>query len=383
MNSPIDFSKEVTPDTVCMNKSAVDDLISVFENEITEKCWHPSAQLVVLRHGKVVLDRATGIGRSGKPIDRDTAFYCFSISKPFTAMCIHKLAEEGRINLDEKVAVYWPEWGCKGKESATIRHVLLHQAGIPMPHQTEQVLYWTNWTKLMQVIAGYEAEYEPGTKMAYHQLNFGFILGEVVRRVTGTMIDEYFQKEFVEPLGLQHTKLRPDRAMMKSMPPLISKCSQMNLNSFVFGIPFNRSALMPAASLTSNARGLAVFFQMLVNGGKYGDRQYVKKETIENAIKLGFEGTDEIFKSHQQIGMGFFLGESLINAIPPLEKPLKVYGKEGSKTTFGHLGLGTSMVWADSKAGVVVAFTCNGMWHDGVAGLRWNEISDGVWNALK
>jgi CubicO group peptidase (beta-lactamase class C family) len=73
----------------------------------------------------------------------------------------------------------------------------------------------------------------------------------------------------------------------------------------------------------------------------------------------------------------------MINPIPPMTDALKIYGKSGSKTTFGHLGMGSSMAWADSKSDVVTAFTCNGLWHDGVSGPRWCEISDGVWDAIE
>mgnify|MGYP002476158775 CR=1 FL=1 len=85
---------------------------------------------------------------------------------------------------------------------------------------------------------------------------------------------------------------------------------------------------------------------------------------------------------HAQIGQGFYLGRSLVVPVPPVTTALQLYGKGGTESTFGHLGFGTGMIWADWKADVVVAFCCNGLWHDGVAGPRWNEISDGVWNAL-
>ncbi len=382
MTSSVDFSHEVDPKSVGMRHAKVKELAKTFESEISEKHWHPAAQLVVLRHGQVVLDRALGSGNRGLPINHDTPFYCFSVSKPFTALCVHRLIEEGRISLDARVADYWPEWGCKGKESATIRHVLLHQAGIPKPQQEMQVFSWTNWERLIRVIATYPAEFTPGAKTGYHQLNYGFILGEVVQRVTGKPIDEYFSEIFVKPMGLQHTLLRMPKSWRPRVPKHVSMCKEQDLNAFVFNLPAVRTALMPAASLTSNARGLAEFFQMLLNGGEYGGSRYVKKATIVDATKISYEGEDIVFHIHQQLGMGFFLGRSLVVPIPPERTPLQIYGRGGSQHTFGHLGLGSGMVWADWKADVVVAFCCNGLWHDGIAGPRWSEISDGVWDAL-
>lgn len=380
MAERVDFSKEVDPKTVGMRPGAIDALAHTFETDITERHMHKAAQLVLLRHGQVVLDRALGVGRHNRPIDQDTPFYNFSVSKPFTGMCVHKLIDEGRVKLDARVADYWPEFGCKGKEIATIRHVFLHQAGIPAPKQIQQVFDWNNWPRLMRTIAGYDAVFTPGSQTWYHQLNYGFILGEVVRRVTGKMIDEYFFENFAQPLGLQHTRLRADKEMLKVMPRLYSYSKEHDLNVTAFNL--FRGTLLPAASLASSARGLAVFFQMLLNGGKYDGRRLLKKETIKNATKLEYDGIDGSFGLRVQLGQGFFLGESLIRPIPIGRVPLKIYGSRGSASTFGHLGLGSTMVWADWDADVVVAFTCNGLFDDGTAGPRWCGISDGVWNAL-
>lgn len=380
----IDFSREVEPETAGMSREGVKYLAHVFEDQLKRKHWHPAAQLVVLRHGRVILDRALGVGRHGKPVDRDTPFYCFSVSKPFTGMCVHKLIEAGKIEMDAPIAQYWPEWGCKGKETATIRHAFLHQAGIPAPHLYRQVLSWANWPRLMRIIAGYQAEFQPGTKTAYHMLNYGFILGEVVRRVAGQTIDIYFKESFADPLGLAHTRLRSDDRMLRQSPRLYSLCKENRNAAFLFNLPVIRKALIPAASLTSSARGLAVFFQMLLNGGEYHNQQLVKKITIQNAIRSGYLGYDEELRINMHYGYGFLLGnEALIVPDPVTGRVRRAYGSRSSLRTFGGLGLGSSMVWADGDAGLVVAFTCNGLHHNEITGERWEEISDAVWEAIE
>ncbi|MRS05076.1 hypothetical protein EG832_17950, partial [bacterium] len=90
-NSTVDFSREVEPHQAGMQSNKVLKLVQLFESQITEQQLHPAAQFVVLRHGKVVLDRVIGVGRDGKPIDYSTPFYTFSTSKPFMGICIHKL----------------------------------------------------------------------------------------------------------------------------------------------------------------------------------------------------------------------------------------------------------------------------------------------------
>ncbi len=118
---PLDFSSETPAENVGMSAERLTALSEVFARQITDQKLHPAAQLVVLRHGHVVIDRALGQGRRA-PITPETPFLTFSISKVFTAMCIHRLIEEGRIEWDAPIATYWPEFGCKGKEGATIRH---------------------------------------------------------------------------------------------------------------------------------------------------------------------------------------------------------------------------------------------------------------------
>ena len=202
--TPIDFTQEVTPDECGVKADKLEYLVRLFESQITVEKLHPSAQLVILRYGRVVLNRAMGMDRR-KPVTRSSPYLTFSVSKAFIGMCIHQLIEEGKLELDAKVADYWPEYGCKGKEDTTVRHVLLHQAGIPAPHLYSQILVWSSWKKVIKQIAQYQSVYPPGKKTAYHMLNFGFILGEIVRRVTGNPIGDYLHKTFLNPMGLKNT----------------------------------------------------------------------------------------------------------------------------------------------------------------------------------
>jgi CubicO group peptidase (beta-lactamase class C family) len=382
-SKPLDFSIEVDPSKVGMNADRIKSIGKKFEFMVTEKHWHPAAQLVVLRHGKVVLDRFIGNGRNGRPIDHETPFYTFSVSKPFIGICIHKLIEEGKIKLDDRISTYWPEFGCRGKEDATVRHALLHLAGIPAPHLYWQIPLWPYWKLVTKAVAGYKAVYPPGKVAHYHSLNYGFILGEVLRRVTGKMPEVYFADKFIEPLGLKNTWMRIPAKEISRSPRLISYNKEHDLTVKIFDLKVMRTAVIPAASIHSTARELATFFQMLLNGGEYGGKRYLKPGTIKKAVSSGYHGYEGNENSVVNFGFGFQLGGEDVFLKDTQGKKVPFFGKGSSEKTFGHYGLGSCMVWADPDADIVVAFTTNGLWHSDVTHLRWKMINDAVWDALE
>jgi CubicO group peptidase (beta-lactamase class C family) len=383
MSNAIDFSREVEPSSVGMKDAELGSLVELFEEQIDKQHLHEAAQLVVLRHGQVVLDRAYGHGRRGRPIRRDDPFFTFSATKPFTAMCVHKLVEEGRVDLDAPVARYWPEFGCNGKEMATIRHTLLHQAGIPSPHIYRQVLSWTNWQAVCRLVAGYTAEFVPGTRTAYHLVNFGFILGEVVRRAGGKMVDEYLMENFQIPLGMQHSWMRIPARIIPTSPRLISKGRENRLTCLLFNIPAYRRALIPAASLHASARDLAIFYQMLLNKGEYAGKRVLAPGTIERALQIGSRTYDETLKIEINWGLGIQLGGTEYKGTDEHGRSLgNNMGSGSSQRTFGHFGLGTCMAWADPDAQLVVTFTCNGVQDDDGSNKRWIALSNAVWRAV-
>ncbi len=376
--SPLRFGAEVDPRNVGMTQAGVLRMIQVFEDQI-EADLHPGAQWVVLSQGQVVLDRATGIAHLKRrmPVRHDTPFLVFSTTKPLTAACILQLVEQGKIELDAPVADYWPEFGCKGKQSATIRHVLLHQAGVPGALAQLQFFHWPDWERATRDVARARAEYPPGTKTAYHAVNFGFILGEVLRRVSGMPIQDYMKQHFLEPLGMQNSALGLSDDWRGRAAGIYSGHWTQDGAVFAFNRPAIRRAVLPAASLHSTARDLAIFFQMLVNGGVYAGRRYLQAETIRQATQLGFEGRDALLLRDMRYGMGFILG-----GLSPLGEggPIGM-GRASSARTFGHHGQVSCTAWGDADAGLVMAFTCNRLLASRKAHERWQALSDAVWGA--
>ena len=377
-NTALNFETPVDPDQIGMEAGGLEKLRTVFYDQIDRQALHPAAQLVVLRHGQVVLDLAHGQGRFGHPVTPQTPFFTFSVTKAFTGVCIHKLIEQGKIEMDAPIAEYWPEFGQKGKQAATIRHAFLHQAGIPAPNLNHQVLRWPFWGAVTREVAETAAVYPPGEKTAYHLVNYGFILGEVVRRVTGMPIDRYLDQHFIQPLGLKRTWMRIPADQINLSPKLFSGDKEYNSAVFIFNRRIYRRALMPAASLHSTARDLAVFYQMLLNGGTYQGKRYLSEETLRQATTAGAEGMDHYLHYPMRYAYGFHLQQSYTNT-----KGERVYdmGSGASRQAFGHFGMASSMAFADPETNLVLTFTCNRLIK--TSHHRNRALLEALWSAVQ
>jgi CubicO group peptidase (beta-lactamase class C family) len=363
-----------------MSDDGVKRISDVFDRQFQDGL-HLGAQLVVLRRGRVVLDRFEGFTdtRNRHRVTPETRFLTFSVTKPITSICVFKLVEDNHISLDSPVGKYWPEFSCNGKEEITVRQVLLHQSGLSKRGFVYQMINVTNWDKITQDLARQKPEFRPGTKTAYQYLNYGFILGEVIRRVSGLQIDEYLQREFLIPMGINNTSMRAMEFDSDSYARLCSGTLDHQLVAGMFNRANVRQAVIPAASLHSTARELAVFFQLLLNDGKYAGSRYLKPETVQLATSLAYEGTDEALKRKTRWGYGFSLGGDHI-LHPDLPDGM---GSGSSEETFGHYGQRTSMGWADKKTGLVVIFLCNRFLSSFDYKMRLQEISDAVWDAVE
>jgi CubicO group peptidase (beta-lactamase class C family) len=361
-NKKIDFSK----------------VIRVFDSVMVDRKNHNVGQVAVFHRNTLQVNHWRN-SSNALNVNENTPFLCFSISKVFTACVILKLIDEGKIELDAPISRYWPEFAQKGKETATIRHALLHQAGVPAPHLEQQVFLWPSWQKVTRTLAQEQALYEPGTQTAYHLVNFGFILGEVARRVTGIPIDQYLQEEFFQPMGLCHTAMRMNKAELQQSPKVFALSKELRQTAFVFNIPSIRRALMPAVNLRSTALELGTFFTMLLHDGQYNGKQYLSKEIIRLAASSHYNGFDTYMKYNMNWGLGFIIGGGKYLVENPREW---IMGWGSSEETFAGFGMGTCMVWADRRADLVTAFTCNGMFGIPEVDKRWEAISNAVWDSL-
>lgn len=348
---------------------------AAFDNMLSKQPPGTASQLAVYHRGECVVNLAGGHSNA-ITITPETPFLTFSVSKAFTAAAIWKLLGEGVLELDAPVGNYWPGYARNGKESTTLRHVLLHQAGIPAPHLERQVFTWPYWNLVIRDLEHEKAEYVPGTRSIYHLVNFGFILGEIVRRVTGLPVDQYLARDFFEPMGLSHTWMRIPLLMSRQSPRLLTSSLTMETVVKWFNLQTIRCALIPAAGLHSTAFELAAFFQMLLDGGQWHGRQYLHPDIISLAARSYFDGYDPYIKCFTNWGLGLIMGGGMHVNPDPGKNPL---GYGSGPETFSALGMGTCMVWADPPSKLVAAFTTNAMLAEHETGRRWAALSNAVW----
>src|SRR6185436_17496121 len=158
-------------------------------------------QVAAYLDGKLVIDCWSGVAdtETGQAVDGRSMFTVFSTSKGVTATCIHMLADRGKLDYDDPICKYWPEFAVEGKEHATIRHALTHRVGVP---QTPPGVPITDWFGMVNGIAAQAPRWEPGTKSGYHGSTYGWILGEILRRIDGRHIQQFLQDEVCKPLGI-------------------------------------------------------------------------------------------------------------------------------------------------------------------------------------
>lgn len=349
--------------------AALDKVVEVFSAQL-ESGLHPGAQLTVRRHGEILLEASGGTTRPGEPgpaVTAETLFLIFSATKPLTAMAVHLLAERGRIDLEAPVARYWPEFGTRGKERATVLQVLSHQGGFPIGPKW---LTWDRWHDRASVARAMEerqAKWEPGADVGYHPLNFGWTLGELVRRVDGRSLGRFLAEEILAPAGLRETFL--------GLPPELDErvAHHVDLSGeFEFVADFNRpevhAAEAGAATGITTTRDLSRFYTLLLRGGEIDGVRLFRPETVARATQVVVDGQrDRTLEVPVRWALGFHLGGSL-----------SAFGRRSSPLTFGHSGHGSTTAWADPELGVACAYFTNGVRSSVENYLRMTRLCDAV-----
>ncbi len=192
-------------------------------------------------------------------------------------------------------------------------------------------------------------------------------------------LDKYLQQTFFDPMGLHNTWMRIPASQLRRSPRVFAASPEMRLNATLFNLRTIRRALIPAACLHSTANDLAAFFQMLLDGGTWQGQRYLQPETVNLAAQSHYNGFDTAVGTPMSWGLGLIMGD-VANSVDPYKKAMG-YGSSGA--TFSAFGMGTCMVWADRNAGLVTAFTCDGMLPDKAVNRRWATVSNAVWSCVK
>ncbi len=337
-------------------------------------------------HGEKVADLWAGIADqdSGRPWEENTLMPVFSTTKGLTAMCANTLAQDGRLDVDAPVISYWPEFGAEGKESIPVSYLLSHQAGLAWIDGTMSRADALAWDPVVEALAKQKPSWEPGSQHGYHATTYGWLVGEIVRRISGKSVGTYLSDEIAGPLGCdtwiglpaeQQSRVGTLVSMFpKGMsidtlrsPKEDDPLAQM-IAAFIgpdtplgkalmapggafgdfndFNDPEVQAAEIPAANGITDARSLARLYAACI--GEVDGIRILTPEQLADATTQRTSGPNKIILDMDiQFGLGFMLHSSLIAL--------------GGKKSFGHFGAGGSVGWADPEADLAFGYVMNRM----------------------
>jgi CubicO group peptidase (beta-lactamase class C family) len=334
--------------------------------ELVEPGVERGLQVAVYRHGEPVVDAVAGVvdHETGRAVASDTPFYCYSVGKGAAATVAHVLVERGLFGYDTPIVELWPEFGARGKEAATVRHVLTHTVGVPgIPADTtpEDLC---DWHKMCAVIADAEPWWEPGTRVPYHAYPFGYIVGEIVRRATGKPISQVLREDVAGPLGIADEiffgvpeselgrlarleDAEGSAEFLAAMPddsPFFKLGPRAVTPTAEFG---NRTDILMAdipAGGKMSARAVARMYAALL--GEVDSVRLLAPERLREISAGAFSGVDEIMGFPSTWALGYSVGRIGTDA---RETP----------SVFGVGGVGGSYACADTATGITFALTKN------------------------
>ncbi len=374
----IDARAEVSPIDVGLEPDAVDNIWAATLRWYRTGI-HPAISICIRVRGEVILRRSIGYSHGGGPGDPEgtakikvtpeTPFNVFSASKPMPAMIVHLLDQRHLLHLDDPVCEYIPEFAQHGKEWVTIRHVLTHRSGIPViPDAALDLSYLEDIhnREAIRLLCEARPTSRAGGRLAYHAVTGGFLLGEIVRRITGKNIRSVVDEELCKPFGWRWmnfgVKRRDVDKVARSyftglplLPPLGAFVHNMLGIDFVEAVELSNDprylmGVLPAANLMATADELCEFYQMLLEGGSLRGTRVFDARTVWRATsEQSYGELDFTLGIPLRYGMGFMLGGEW----------LSLYGFD-SQHAFGHLGLTNIVAWADPQRHLSAAVMTSG-----------------------
>ena len=338
--------------------------------------------------GETVVDLWGGYADPAKTRawERDTIVNVYSTTKTMTALVALLVADRGDLDFDAPVTKYWPEFAANGKAAVKVSHLMSHSAGLSgwKAPITNDDLY--DWDKMTSLLAAQAPYWEPGSAPGYHALTQGYLVGEVIRRITGKSLGTVFREEIAEPLGADFWIGLPaseDHRVAELLPPppgtAIGEAGgqteiQANMSNnpgidvAVTKTRAWRGAEIPAAGGTGNARSVAEIHAILANGGVAKGKRFMSEAGCRKALELQVEGQDLILGGPARFGMGF----GLAGGVVPLPNPNSIY--------WG--GYGGSLVIIDMDARTTIAYAMNRMASTTQGDTRAFGLAMAMWDAL-
>jgi len=322
------------------------------------------ASVAVFVEGEPVVDIWGGYRDEARtqPWARDTITNVWSTTKTMTFLCALMLADRGELDFHAPVARYWPEFGAADKELVEVRHVMGHTAGLSGWTQQLEPEDLTDWEKVTSLLAAQEPWWEPGSASGYHAVTQGFLIGEVVRRITGSSIGTFFADEIAAPLGADfHIGLaaEDDNRVSFVIPPPPIDTSLIDPESLMFRTLANprveatapqhgwwRRAEIPAANGHGNARSVAAVQSIVAGSGEARGVRLLSPKGCDPIFEVQANGTDLVLGVPLRIGMGYGLSSDLL----PIGPRACYWG-----------GYGGSVVVMDQETRLTVSYVMNRM----------------------
>jgi CubicO group peptidase (beta-lactamase class C family) len=341
-----------------------------------EKFGELGAAVSIWQNGKPIVDLYGGFcdARHEKPWEADTLVLVWSATKGIGSACVLHLLQEHRIGIDRTVAEFWPEFAQAGKEKITLSQLLSHQAGLCALDARVDIL---DYGAVIRALEVQKPLWPSGTAHGYHARTFGFLLDELVRRIAGKTLSQYWREMFARPMKLdlwiglpeeENFRVATVYAAKSGRPPEPKKfysdlttqgtlarktfTSPCGLNS-VSGMntPAVRSQSIVSFGGIGSASALAKFYSMLANGGKLDGQTFFSEETIAWMTTILADGIDRVFQIPTAFSAGFMKD--------PRNAVRRMFGP--SPNAFGHPGAGGSHAFADPENRISFAYGMNQM----------------------
>jgi CubicO group peptidase (beta-lactamase class C family) len=377
-------------------RAGFEDVARVFRRQLRRTTG--GAAVAVYHRGELAVDLWGGWRAEGRPWQRDTLAMCFSTTKGVISTALHLLAERGQVEYDAPVAAYWPRFAQGGKESITVRHVLTHSAGLhrmrTLVDHAQRMLDWD------YMVAALERA-EPGTRHGYHALTYGWLAGELIRRVSGRPVAVFVQEELARPLRLDGLYVGCPPGQRGRVAPLAPMAAPLGRRlglrpGAVMGGPIGRipallglpvsprrfvnallprgiedvlwgpevvDAEIPAANGFFTARSLAKLYALLAHGGQAGGVRLLSPRTVQQIAVVHSRGPDLVLVLPMGWRLGYHSAFTTRGTVPG---------------AFGHFGFGGSGGWADPRRDVALAMVCNRGSGTPIGDLRMAELGAAV-----
>lgn len=372
----IDQDSEVSPESVGLTQESADAIWQAIVN-LYLTGTQPAITFCLRKQGQILFNRSIGHQTGNGPKDSlktpkiaatpEMPMCLFSASKAITAVVMHILAEEGKVNLLDPVSHYLPEFGQNGKRNTTLHQILSHRGGIPRLAADTQVEILWNEDEVWRLLCEAKPISSSGNELSYHALTGGFVLGRVLEKVTGGSIQGYLDEKIRKPMGMTHFTYGASPAVQAKMATnyatgpkprfpittIIKRALGADIDTVerVINSPDWYQSIMPAGNLVGTAEEVSRFYQMMLNGGEWEGKRICEENTIRRAVhEYGSLQFDRTLMIPMRYSAGLMLGGD----------PVGMWGKNSS-AAFGHIGLLNKLCWADEARDISVSVLTSGI----------------------